>query len=76
MDREQEIGLFRWGIVGEATDVSLLSRERGAAGPRVGRAGASRSGRAVGQGLAQHAGSLDPRVSAGRVRHRRAPLLE
>jgi putative transposase len=29
VDKEQEIGLFRWRIVGEATDVSLLARERG-----------------------------------------------
>ena len=29
MDRAQEIGLFRWRIVGEATDVSLSARERG-----------------------------------------------
>ncbi|MGH7733287.1 MAG: DDE-type integrase/transposase/recombinase, partial [Gemmatimonadales bacterium] len=29
MDRAQEIGLFRWKIVGEATDVSLSARERG-----------------------------------------------
>ena len=29
MDRAQEIGLFRWQIVGEATDVSLSARERG-----------------------------------------------
>jgi putative transposase len=30
VDRAQEIGLFRWRIVGEATDVSLSARERGA----------------------------------------------
>ena len=30
MDRAQEIGLFRWRIVGEAADVSLSARERGA----------------------------------------------
>jgi putative transposase len=29
MDRAQEIGLFRWQIVGEATDMSLSARERG-----------------------------------------------
>lgn len=29
MDKAQEIGLFRWKIVGEATDVSLSARERG-----------------------------------------------
>ena len=29
MDRAQEIALFRWKIVGEATDVSLSARERG-----------------------------------------------
>lgn len=29
MDRAQEIGLFRWQVVGEATDVSLSARERG-----------------------------------------------
>ena len=29
MDRAQEIGLFRWQIIGEATDVSLSARERG-----------------------------------------------
>ncbi len=29
MDRAQAIGLFRWQIVGEATDVSLSARERG-----------------------------------------------
>jgi putative transposase len=29
VDRAQEIGLFRWRIVGEATDVSLSARERG-----------------------------------------------
>ncbi len=29
MDRAQEIGLFRWRIVGEAADVSLSARERG-----------------------------------------------
>ncbi len=29
MDRAQEIGLFRWKIVGEATDISLSARERG-----------------------------------------------
>ena len=29
MDRAQEIGLFRWQIIGEATDMSLLARERG-----------------------------------------------
>ena len=29
MDRAQEIGLFRWQIVGEATDLSLSARERG-----------------------------------------------
>ena len=30
MTRAQEIGLFRWRIVGEAADVSLSARERGA----------------------------------------------
>ena len=30
MDRAQEIGLFRWQVVSEATDVSLSARERGA----------------------------------------------
>jgi putative transposase len=30
VDRAQEIGLFRWRIVGEAADVSLSARERGA----------------------------------------------
>jgi putative transposase len=30
VDRAQEIGLFRWRIVGEAVDVSLSARERGA----------------------------------------------
>ena len=68
MDRAQEIGLFRWQIVGEATDVSLSARERG----RLVRALAEREhlapGRAVGPGRAQHAGSVDPRVSRGRVR--------
>jgi putative transposase len=29
VDRAQEIGLFRWKIVGEVTDVSLSARERG-----------------------------------------------
>jgi putative transposase len=29
VDRAQQIGLFRWKIVGEATDVSLSARERG-----------------------------------------------
>jgi putative transposase len=29
VDRAQEIGLFRWQIVGEATDMSLSARERG-----------------------------------------------
>ncbi|MCA1678797.1 MAG: DDE-type integrase/transposase/recombinase, partial [Actinobacteria bacterium] len=29
MERAQQIGLFRWQIVGEATDVSLSARERG-----------------------------------------------
>jgi putative transposase len=29
VDRAQEIGLFRWKIVGEATDLSLSARERG-----------------------------------------------
>jgi putative transposase len=29
MDRAQEIGLFRWQIVGEATDMSVGARERG-----------------------------------------------
>jgi putative transposase len=29
VDRAQEIGLFRWQIVGEATDISLSARERG-----------------------------------------------
>lgn len=29
MDRAQKIGLFRWQVVGEATDVSLSARERG-----------------------------------------------
>ena len=29
MDRAQQIGLFRWKVVGEATDVSLSARERG-----------------------------------------------
>ncbi|MCA1679450.1 MAG: DDE-type integrase/transposase/recombinase [Actinobacteria bacterium] len=29
MDRAQQIGLFRWRIVGEAMDVSLSARERG-----------------------------------------------
>ncbi len=29
MDRAQKIGLFRWQIVGEVTDVSLSARERG-----------------------------------------------
>jgi putative transposase len=28
VDRAQEIGLFRWRIVGEATDVSPSARER------------------------------------------------
>ena len=30
MDRAQEIGLFRWQVISEATDVSLSARERGA----------------------------------------------
>jgi len=30
VDRAQEVGLFRWRIVGEAADVSLSARERGA----------------------------------------------
>ena len=30
MDRAQEIGLFRWRVICEATDVSLSARERGA----------------------------------------------
>ena len=30
VDRAQEIGVFRWRIVGEAADVSLSARERGA----------------------------------------------
>jgi putative transposase len=30
VDRAQEIGVFRWRMVGEATDVSLSARERGA----------------------------------------------
>jgi putative transposase len=29
VDKAQEIGLFRWQIVGEATDMSLSARERG-----------------------------------------------
>jgi putative transposase len=29
VDRAQQVGLFRWKIVGEATDVSLSARERG-----------------------------------------------
>jgi putative transposase len=29
LDRAQEIGLFRWRVVGEAADVSLSARERG-----------------------------------------------
>lgn len=29
MDRAQEIGLFRWRVIGEAVDVSLSARERG-----------------------------------------------
>jgi len=29
VDRAQEIGLFRWKVIGEATDVSLSARERG-----------------------------------------------
>jgi putative transposase len=29
VDRAQEIGLFRWRVVGEAADVSLSARERG-----------------------------------------------
>ena len=63
MDRAQEIGLFRWQIVGEATDVSLSARERG----RLVRALAEREhlgpdGRWV-RCRAQHAGSVDPRVS-------------
>ena len=63
MDRAQEIGLFRWRIVGEATDVSLSARERG----RLVRALAEREhldpdGRWV-RVVAQHAGSVDPRVS-------------
>jgi len=29
VDRAQQIGLFRWKVVGEATDVSLSARERG-----------------------------------------------
>jgi putative transposase len=29
VDRAQEVGLFRWQVVGEATDVSLSARERG-----------------------------------------------
>ena len=63
VDRAQEIGLFRWRMVGEATDVSLSARERGRLVARVGGARASGPGRAMGAGLAQHAGSLDPRVS-------------
>jgi putative transposase len=30
VDRAQEIGLFRWRVISEATDVSLSARERGA----------------------------------------------
>lgn len=30
VDRAQEVGLFRWRVVSEATDVSLSARERGA----------------------------------------------
>jgi hypothetical protein len=30
VDRAQEVGLFRWRIVSETTDVSLSARERGA----------------------------------------------
>jgi putative transposase len=30
LDRAQEIGLFRWRVISEATDVSLSARERGA----------------------------------------------
>ena len=30
MDRAQEIGLFRWQVISEATDFSLSARERGA----------------------------------------------
>jgi putative transposase len=30
VDRAQEVGVFRWRIVGEATDVALSARERGA----------------------------------------------
>jgi hypothetical protein len=29
VDRAQQIGLLRWQIVGEATDMSLSARERG-----------------------------------------------
>jgi hypothetical protein len=29
MDRAQEVGLFRWQLIGEAVDPSLSSRERG-----------------------------------------------
>ena len=63
VDRAQEIGLFRWQIVGEATDMSLSARERG----RLVRALAEREhlapdGRRV-RVESQHAGSVDPRVS-------------
>ena len=30
MDRAQQIGVFRWRIIGEAVDVSISARERGA----------------------------------------------
>jgi len=30
VDRAQDVGLFRWRVVSEATDVSLCARERGA----------------------------------------------
>ena len=63
VDRAQEIGLFRWRIVGEAADASLSARERGVLVRVVGGARASGPGWAVGARVAQHAGSLDPGVS-------------
>ena len=63
MDRAQEIGVFRWRVVGEAVDPSLSRARARDAGPGVGCPRAPGPGWAVGAGVAQYAGSLDPGVS-------------
>jgi hypothetical protein len=67
LDRAQEIGLFRWQVISEATDFSWSARERGALVRALAARGASGSGRAVVTGVAQHGGSVDPVVPARRV---------